>query len=658
MPYSEYTVIFDSELNILGKNEQLEQSGLLSPTLESIADSNLKITWLLSGQDIHPTHLTVESFLRDGRVMVESSEGTSEGRIDVIQVGKDTLWQVRFAQIGDQSNYQESSDVFKFRTMLEGSRAGTWEWNVQTGEVVFNERWAQIIGYELEELMPISIDTWIAHCNEDDLVESEKVLMRHFSGELPYYECEVRMTHKNGREIWVRDFGKLMTRNEHGDPEWVVGTHIDVTTSKTMTQNLASMNTELDAMIDVSPNVIYRCQDDPLKNIEFISKDVEEMTGYKKSEIVNSRGFWGKQLPLSVCKTESDLFVEWRKSSTREILKRQYRFRHKDGHDIWLLDSIRKFKSPVFKTNGYIGSISDITSQKELEIKLQSSQHRLKTAHQIGRLGHWECNLDTGDVYWSDMVYTILGYERGQVHPSLSFFKSLIAEEHQRRVNESEKAAQISGKYDVQHMIKHSNGTFIWVHEMADFQIGTNTLIGTIRDITEQKILELQLREQAITDPLTGAYNRRFYIERLDAEFERFCRSGRSFCLMMIDFDEFKEVNDNFGHLFGDAVLRQVVSIIKSRLRHNDVLARVGGEEFSVILPDTDIIGAVQLAEDIRKKVSTTVIHHEGDETSITITIGLVEAIENRDSIDTLMLRADDLLYKGKMSGRDRVYSQ
>lgn len=164
------------------------------------------------------------------------------------------------------------------------------------------------------------------------------------------------------------------------------------------------------------------------------------------------------------------------------------------------------------------------------------------------------------------------------------------------------RVAQISGKYNVQHMIKHSSGTFIWVHEMADFQIGTNTLIGTIRDITEQKILELQLREQAITDPLTGAYNRRFYIERLDAEFERFCRSGRSFCLMMIDFDEFKEVNDNFGHLFGDEVLRQIVSIIKSRLRHNDVLARVGGEEFSVILPDTNIIGAVQLAEDIRKK--------------------------------------------------------
>ncbi|CCO49658.1 putative SENSORY TRANSDUCTION HISTIDINE KINASE [Vibrio nigripulchritudo SOn1] len=658
MSHSEYAIILDSELNILGKNRRFTESGLIAPSAASLIGTSLKITWLTSGQVITPTHLYSRESRQQQKVMVESEEGLSEGVIEPISLSDDNLWQIRFACQDSESVYQESSDVFKFRTMLEGSRAGTWEWNVQTGEVVFNERWAEIIGYELEELKPLSIDTWIKHVHEDDLSISEEQLMAHFSGNTPYYECEVRMKHRNGREVWVRDFGKLMTRTPAGDPEWVVGTHIDVTSNKSEAVQLESMNHELDAMIDVSPNVIYRCQGDPLESIDFISKDVSEMTGHHKSEIVESEGYWGKQLPQSVYDEARTEFVQWQKEGRDSVLTRQYRFRHKDGFYLWLSDSVRKFKSPVFNTNGYIGSVADITSQKNLELKLQDSQYRLKTAHQIGRMGHWECNLDTGDVYWSDMVYTILGYERGQVQPSLSFFKSLVAEEHRNRVDESERAAQISGKYDVQHMIKHASGTLIWVHEMADFQVGTNTLIGTIRDITDQKILEIQLREQAITDPLTGAYNRRFYLERLNAEFERFSRAGRSFCLMMIDFDEFKQVNDQHGHLFGDEVLREVAALIKNRLRVNDVFARIGGEEFSVILPDTQLEGAKKVAETIRKQVSTLVISHEGIEASITVTIGLAETLIKSDTMDNLMHRADDLLYEGKKTGRNKVYVQ
>ncbi len=658
MSQIEYAIIFDSDLNILGKNSLLKKSNLVDPSLTSILDSSLKITWLSTGQLINTTNLAFDCSFKQANVMVETEEGTTEGIIEKIEIGKDTLWQVRFLPMGDRLLYRQTSEVFKFRTIIEGSRAGTWEWNVQTGEVVFNERWAQIIGFELEELLPISIDTWISHCNKEDLKISEKALRRHLARETPYYECEVRMKHKNGQEIWVRDFGKLMTRNANGDPEWVVGTHIDITSSKTATHELASLNTELDAMIDLSPNIIYRCKNDPLNQIDFISKDVEEVTGYSRTEIINSNMFWGSQISLSTQKEAYFQFLEWENSGRNGVFQREYRFKHKDGHYIWLSDSIRSFTSPVFKTCGYIGSISNISSQKNLELKLKNSQLRLNNAQQIGRLGHWECNLSTGEVYWSDMVHTILGYDSTKVKPSLEFFESLIADEHRQRVEESQKKALITGKYDVQHKIKHANGQLIWIHELADFNIETNTLIGTIRDITDQKVLENQLREQAITDPLTGIYNRRFYIEKLHAEFEQFYRTDNSFCLMMIDFDKFKQVNDDLGHLFGDEVLVQVTSLIAKRLRVNDVLSRIGGEEFSVILPNTTILDAIQIAETIRKQVSSKEVRYDSQKTSITVTIGLVETTGHNETMDSLMLRADDLLYKGKMSGRNRVYSE
>ncbi|MEI7742843.1 MAG: MEDS domain-containing protein, partial [Chloroflexota bacterium] len=115
---------------------------------------------------------------------------------------------------------------------LWGTRAGTWAWNVQTGEADFNERWAEIIGYTLDELAPVSIRTWEAHAHPDDLAQSGRVLARHFAGELPFYEFESRMRHRDGRWIWVLDRGAVATRTADGRPLMVFGTHLDITARK------------------------------------------------------------------------------------------------------------------------------------------------------------------------------------------------------------------------------------------------------------------------------------------------------------------------------------------------------------------------------------------------------------------------------------------
>ncbi len=113
--------------------------------------------------------------------------------------------------------------------ILEGTNAGTWEWNVQTGETIFNERWAEIIGLKLEELSPVSIETWQQYAHPDDLKASDEMLQRHFNGELGYYDCECRMRHKNGHWVWVLDRGKVISWTDDGKPLWMFGTHTDIT---------------------------------------------------------------------------------------------------------------------------------------------------------------------------------------------------------------------------------------------------------------------------------------------------------------------------------------------------------------------------------------------------------------------------------------------
>lgn len=115
---------------------------------------------------------------------------------------------------------------------LKGANAATWEWSVQTGEAVFNERWAEIVGYTLQELEPVSIQTWSELCHPADLQTSNALLQKHFAGETEFYECEVRMKHKNGSWIWVIDRGKVMEWDADGSPIRMFGTHLDITERK------------------------------------------------------------------------------------------------------------------------------------------------------------------------------------------------------------------------------------------------------------------------------------------------------------------------------------------------------------------------------------------------------------------------------------------
>ncbi len=120
----------------------------------------------------------------------------------------------------------------RLTAIIAGTHVGTWEWNVQTGQTVFNQEWAELLGYTLEELQPTSIQTWMRLSHPDDLEHSGKRLQQHFSGESAYYECEARMRHKEGHWVWVLDRGKVATRTADGAPLMMYGTHQDITHRK------------------------------------------------------------------------------------------------------------------------------------------------------------------------------------------------------------------------------------------------------------------------------------------------------------------------------------------------------------------------------------------------------------------------------------------
>lgn len=166
-----------------------------------------------------------------------------------------------------------------------------------------------------------------------------------------------------------------------------------------------------------------------------------------------------------------------------------------------------------------------------------------------------------------------------------------------------------------------------------------------------------ELEKLAITDPLTGLYNRRFFMNRLGEEVDRARRYGMSVSLLMIDLDHFKQINDHHGHLAGDRVLKSVAEIMK-QLRKTDFACRYGGEEFCLLLTNTDILSARNVAERIRKSVAATVANAAELPTErITCSIGISSLTKSNDTPEDLLMRADEGLYSAKSAGRDRVCS-
>jgi diguanylate cyclase (GGDEF)-like protein/PAS domain S-box-containing protein len=180
---------------------------------------------------------------------------------------------------------------------------------------------------------------------------------------------------------------------------------------------------------------------------------------------------------------------------------------------------------------------------------------------------------------------------------------------------------------------------------------GKKVCVAFVIDQTDCMALEEELWLLAVTDTLTNVYNRRYFTQKLEEEMERVRRSGSSFSLIMLDIDHFKNVNDLFGHNAGDLVLKSMAEMIANRIRKIDTMARWGGEEFVLLLPETEENAAVILAETLRKQLCQMEIPVVG---KITASFG-VASYSFGDTVDTLVNRADKRMYEAKSAGRNCV---
>nr|WP_320134012.1 GGDEF domain-containing protein [uncultured Holophaga sp.] len=193
------------------------------------------------------------------------------------------------------------------------------------------------------------------------------------------------------------------------------------------------------------------------------------------------------------------------------------------------------------------------------------------------------------------------------------------------------------------------------LEEQARHLMVLNTELA--HEVETRKSLEVELRVQATTDPLTGAYNRRRFSELADYELAREQRNREGLCLVALDIDHFKRVNDRHGHAAGDGTLLRFTQSVTTALRGMDTLGRLGGEEFAILLPSTLLKDALNLAERIRQAVERCPMSGPEGPFFITVSLGVTQ-LRPGEGLEGLMSRADGCLYEAKRTGRNRVASR
>jgi PAS domain S-box-containing protein len=275
----------------------------------------------------------------------------------------------------------------RLAAVIEGTRIGTWEWNVQTGETVFNARWAEIVGYTLAELAPISIQTWIQLAHPDDLQLSNASLQRHFAGAEDYYDVQCRMRHKQGQWVWVHDRGRVVSWTEEGKPLLMSGTHADITAQKLAEAELNRTANLLGNVLAAATEVSIIATD-PDGLITTFNRGAERMLGYPAEALIGKHtpalfhasaemAARGQELSVEFGRPIENFRVFVEKPERDGAETREWTYVHQDGHHIPVSLVVTTMRDEAGKIVGYLGIAQDITERKQAERALNQFKSTL-----------------------------------------------------------------------------------------------------------------------------------------------------------------------------------------------------------------------------------------------------------------------------------------
>lgn len=336
------------------------------------------------------------------------------------------------------------------------------------------------------------------------------------------------------------------------------------------------------------------------------------------------------------------------------------RYRRADGEVIWVQVHGWVLEEQGDDPGFLVTQARDITVERRTRDALLESEARLGLALEGADLGMWHWNVFSDVFEFSDSAAGLLGYENRSVQQSLDALRELFHPDDREGISQAMRA-HLGGSaptFDRVFRLRHRDGDYIWVLARGrivhrDIDRRPLRVSGTLMDVSKWKNLESRLRTLATTDELTGLLNRRAGINALDKAIKRSDRLSEPLSMVLLDVDHFKRINDRKGHEVGDQVLQALGGLLNGNRRESDLAIRWGGEEFAIILPETEHTGARAQAQRLFDGIAGLADRFP-ELDSLSASFGLVTRRPD-ESARSLMKRADALMYQAKNTGRASI---
>ena len=588
--------------------------------------------------DWRPLQMHYRAHGHDGKMhwllMIAQPERSSDGGL---------LWHGYVQDVTQEHEMQETlrTNEQHLRLTMEAVHDGLWQWVPGSDQVLWDARCWEMLGYPAQpkELSYTTLLEWMHPSDLDNFKQRVAAHLEH--GE--FYHCEFRMRTACGGWIWVEARGDVIEPTDGETPRMMVGTHTDISERVTQSQLIRALLNESAAAILLTA---------PDRSILQVNQRAENIFAAAGTSLI------GQSVRIlhpddASFEALGDCYGELREKGSVHL---EWQLQMGDGSMRWC-DLHGTMLDPNEPRGQVIWTILDADDRHRAEQALHTAQELLTAIIECFPDGVMIQEYIRGPIVAiNQTLWDMLGLNGPitQMPPDLSEqIRSLLpADMLQEPVVPSDSAQPqvLRAEIELDERVMEVQRIPLW-HE--DSALG---IFWMVHDITLRKRRESTLEQLATTDTLTRLPNRGAFMERLQHEFND-VRMGdqRPGILLMIDIDFFKKVNDTWGHGVGDQVLQHLATVLRQSLRSSDMAARMGGEEFTVLLPQSNLEDGLQLAERLRLAIANSPAPSDQGPISITVSLRLSVLDATLDNIDQGLTRADAALYTAKHQGRNRV---
>ncbi len=544
----------------------------------------------------------------------------------------------------DQADLRMARD--RLAMIITSSNIGTWEWEVRTGIMTINDRFAALIGYQLDELEPFTMRRYerLIHC--DDVPRMELATKELLSGERDFYSCDIRLRHKDGHWVWILNQGQSISRDEEGNPLLMIGINTDISDRISAAEELKQREEESRKLFEtMSQGFLYGkiIVDDDGRPIDYqilrVNKGFSSQVGVTEAQVV------GKRFTQFVTSEDPSVWIE---HNGRVAL----------SGESTTFEAFGSYSHRLFRVSSYCPQIGyfamileDITQERELERRLDEEKNLFETTlyniadgviatdeHALVQFLNPPAEEMTG--WQSDEAR---GQQLGEVLRTFSDRNGVRLPTPFERVG----AAHAT--------VTAVEGTILISRDGVQRYIGGKStpitgpdgaILGTViimRDITEERKRQQEILSLSYVDPLTNLNNRRFY-DQYRVELDT--AEHYPLSLIIADVNGLKLTNDAFGHDVGDTLLQTVGSTLVDVCPTEAPLCRIGGDEFVILLPNSSEREAKAISTRAMEEFSGKRV---GD-VLVSVSFGYAVKEDEATSFETVFKRAEDVMYQNKLA--------